>query len=240
MVNLNQDALNRLRTRGINFSRTGSYPFIHPDISLEPPIVAQGEVFFDGVLKIGAFSGIYGGRLRHISIGRYCSIAPGFECGWDDHPSEWLTSSMLGYVPNIHGWRDFAKAPDEPLPRFASLRGVTELGNDVWIGQGAFVRSGVKIGHGAIVGARAVVTRDVPPYAVVVGQPAKILKYRFPEPLIQRMLEVQWWRYNLYEIPKMLLPDPNASLDHIQKQVEAGVLTEYKPTVVNSEDIKAL
>src|SRR5690606_3523018 len=70
------------------------------------------------------------------------------------------------------------------------------LGNDVWLGAQVFVRDGVVIGDGAIVAAGAVVTADVPPYAIVGGVPAKVLRYRFPEDIIRRLLAVQWWHWD--------------------------------------------
>jgi serine acetyltransferase len=67
------------------------------------------------------------------------------------------------------------------------------IGNDVWVGAGAVILPGIKIGHGAIIGAGAVVTKDVPDYAIVTGVPAKILRYRFDEAIIDRLLKLQWW-----------------------------------------------
>ncbi len=67
------------------------------------------------------------------------------------------------------------------------------IGSDVWIGTDAFLMPGIKIGDGAIVGARAVVTKDVPPYAIAGGNPAKILKYRFPQDMISELLKIKWW-----------------------------------------------
>jgi len=240
MLYFNQATLQQLRSRGISFSRAATYPFAHPDISLEPPFVVQGEVFLDGILKIGAFTGVYGGRLRHVSIGRYCSIAPGLDCGWDDHPSDWLTSSMMGYVPDIHGWRTFLGVPEEKLPAYNSLRGCTVIGNDVWIGQGVFLRAGVTIGDGAIIGARSVVTHDVPPYSVVVGQPARIIKSRFSDELIKRMMAVRWWRYNLFDLPKDLIAKPEEALDYLERNIELGALKEYLPSVIGSQELSAI
>ncbi len=70
----------------------------------------------------------------------------------------------------------------------------TEIGPDVWIGQGAFIKAGVTIGAGAIIGARATVLRDVPPYGIVVGTPGRVLRLRFPEATVERLLALRWWR----------------------------------------------
>ena len=82
------------------------------------------------------------------------------------------------------------------------MPGIT-IGNDVWIGDGAFIKNGVTIGDGAIIGARAVVTKDIPPYAIVVGVPAKILKYRFSEQIIDRLLNTKWWNLDDSIIKKL-------------------------------------
>lgn len=76
----------------------------------------------------------------------------------------------------------------------------TVIGHDVWIGRKAIIMPGVKVGNGAIVGAGAVVTKDVPDYAIVAGVPAKIIKYRFPDLIIQELLSVKWWQYGLWDL----------------------------------------
>lgn len=69
------------------------------------------------------------------------------------------------------------------------------IGNDVWIGEAVFINDGVKIGSGAVIGAHSVVTKDIPPYAIVAGAPAKILRYRFDEETIKHLLESRWWEW---------------------------------------------
>lgn len=67
------------------------------------------------------------------------------------------------------------------------------VGNDVWIGRGAFIKNGLTLGDGCVIGARSVVTKDVPPYAIVAGNPARIIRYRFDEQTISKLLEIKWW-----------------------------------------------
>ena len=101
----------------------------------------------------------------------------------------------------------------------------------MWIGAGAFIKRGVTVGHGAVVAAHAVVTKDVPPYAIVVGLPAKVVKYRFATAVIDRLLRFQWWRYNLaphkgsldfYDIPK--------ALDQLEELRNEGRLKHLVPS----------
>jgi acetyltransferase-like isoleucine patch superfamily enzyme len=76
------------------------------------------------------------------------------------------------------------------------------IGHDVWIGHGAIIMPGVTIGHGAIVGSGAVVTKNIPPYAIAVGVPAKVIKYRFDEPTIQALLSIEWWNWDRATLEK--------------------------------------
>jgi len=79
-------------------------------------------------------------------------------------------------------------------------KGSVVIGNDCWIGTEVMILSGVNIGHGAVIGARAVVSKDVPPYAVVVGNPARVVKFRFAEDIIERLLTLQWWDWSADKI----------------------------------------
>lgn len=128
-------------------------------------------------------------RLSSTDIGRFCSIAPFCVIGplshplnrLSSHPAFYLRDERLGYV-----------FVDESGDESADVR--TRLGNDVWVGVGAFVRRGVTIADGAVVGAGAVVTKDVPPYAVVGGAPARLIRYRFDPSTIRKLLRLQWWK----------------------------------------------
>ncbi|MBS7669878.1 CatB-related O-acetyltransferase [Croceicoccus sp. 1NDH52] len=93
------------------------------------------------------------------------------------------------------------------------------IGNDVWIGEGAFISLGVKIGDGAVIAARAVVTRDVPPFAIVGGTPAKVLRYRFPPETIALLLKSEWWRYDL----RSLKLDYSKPAECAKKVIEADL-----------------
>lgn len=121
-----------------------------------------------------------------LTIGRYCSIAQDvtFVIG-GEHAKDWVTTYPFGAV-----WPETSH-----LPHPVNTKGDTVVGNDVWIGTEALILSGVYIGDGAIIGAGSVVTKDVPPYAVVGGTPAKIIRYRVPEHLIPKLLKISWWNW---------------------------------------------
>jgi len=116
-----------------------------------------------------------------VYIGKYCSIANRviMDCGMQLHTNR-VTTSALNFHFNGTLVDGFSK-------------GDIHIGNDVWVGEGVLIMSGVRIADGAVVAARAVVTKDVPPYAVVGGVPARVLKYRFQPEVIQRLLKLKWW-----------------------------------------------
>lgn len=127
----------------------------------------------------------YKGDKNKVVIGSYCSIADDvtiFVGG--NHRTDWLTTCPIRYMYNLVG---------EPEEGVVSSKGDVIIGSDVWIGYGATILSGVEIGHGAVVGARAVVAKPVPPYAIVVGNPARVAGKRFSDDQIKRFLEIKWW-----------------------------------------------
>jgi acetyltransferase-like isoleucine patch superfamily enzyme len=177
-----------------------------------------------GLIKFGA--GSYGRPVVHywdlnttVTIGRYCSIAKGVEFLLGGEHGAHYTSTFP-FTEFLH--RTNLKIKDSILSSSLSEESVTEhpltkgdiiVGNDVWIGQNALILSGVNIGNGAIVGAGAVVASDVPDYAIVVGNPAKVIRFRFNEKEIERLNEIQWWNWpesEIWEHNRVLMSEPKA------------------------------
>jgi len=133
-------------------------------------------------------------------IGKFCAIAEGarFIMNGANH----AMSGFSTYPFNIfgHGWEEGF----DPATWQAENRGDTVIGNDVWIGMEAVVMPGIAIGHGAIVAAKAVVTHYVPPYAIVAGNPAKVVKMRFDEATVARLIEAAWWDWPADRISRNL------------------------------------
>lgn len=129
----------------------------------------------------------------NITIGRYCSIARTARFVTHNHPGEFLSTHGFFFNPTL-GFCDQWYVDISPL----------SIGNDVWVGEYAVVLPRVKtIGHGAIIAAGAIVTRDIPPYAVAVGNPARVVRYRFSEDVIDSLLKSEWWDKEPCELKSM-------------------------------------
>lgn len=203
--------------------------------SFELPLAANALFAPMNLVHIGAFTGIYGGKIGHCQIGRYCSIAPGVDIASDQHPTEWLSSSMVQYVSNLHGWGEWLTqagyAYESSEKSFNSNESVS-IGNDVWIGQGVFIKSGVKIGNGAVVAAHSVVVSDIPAYAVCAGVPAKVKRMRFDDGVVEDMNRIAWWQYNIAGIKGIDFSDVKSALARIEEDVLSGKLTPFIPKKV--------
>ena len=231
-----------LRAAGIGLPMVGK-TVIHKASSFEPPCYVQ-RVTPHTKVEVGAFCSI-ASSIGSVSFGRYCAVGPDVTFGPNEHPTDWLTVSRLTHVQGVNGWAKFLY-PDDPSAAEAKIEWFktacphTNIGNDVWIGQGAFIKAGVTIGDGAVVAARSVVTQDVPPYSIVAGTPAKVKRLRFHEALVERLMASQWWRYNLYDFDGLKYSDVAGSLDKIEEQAASGRVGPYEPSKVTAEDIVAL
>lgn len=141
----------------------------------------------------GAYS--YTGQfcfIQNAKIGKFSNIAACVRIGPTDHPMERASQHHFTYRGKMYGFDD---KDDEEFFSHRYSR-ITTIGHDTWIGHGAIILPDLKVGNGAIIGSGAVVTKDVPPYAIVVGVPAKIVRYRFDEEIINKLEEIKWWDWN--------------------------------------------
>ncbi len=197
-----------------------------------------------GEFKIGAFSYAVTGHFARVSIGRYCSIGEQVQVGRSNHPLKGGSTSPFFYAREtlFAIGRDFEAAADyhaykAPLRRFPFEHpGMITIGNDVWIGHGAFVRPGVTIGDGAVIGAMSVVTKDVPPYAIVAGNPATVRRMRLSSSLAAQMLELAWWRFAPWQLADVDFTSPEATIDGLRSI--NNTLTPYEPELVRMKDLE--
>ena len=147
-------------------------------------------------VKMGRYSymGFYN-SICDTTIGSFCSIASYCAIGGGRHPLDAVSTSPVFYAGHNSMKINFSNIPE---PENVGV----EIGNDVWIGEAAFINDGVKVGTGAVIGAHSVVMKDVPPYAIVAGAPAKVLRYRFDEETIKHLLESRWWEWSDDELAK--------------------------------------
>jgi len=171
------------------------------------------------------------------------SYAPGFDVFWESEPCTMRVGSyvsiasdvkvMLGQEHHVE-WATtypFQVHPAEwpelrHLSGHPATRGDIIVGNDVWIGHGAQLRSGISIGDGAVIGMGAIVTRDVPPYAVVAGVPARVMRFRFPQPTVDWLLRLQWWNLSPVVVRRLapLLCQPLDSAQQLRIERELVAL----------------
>ena len=136
--------------------------------------------------KIGRYSYIYESSVAHADIGAFCSIASGCTIGGGSHPTDWVSSSPVFYKGRNVLYKNFSQNEYSEYKR-------TVIGNDVWIGNGCLIKGGVTIGDGAVIGMGSVVTHDVPPYEIWAGNPARLIRKRFDDETIKKLIELKWW-----------------------------------------------
>ncbi|QUC06111.1 CatB-related O-acetyltransferase [Aggregatibacter sp. oral taxon 513] len=156
--------------------------------------------------EIGDYSYLHKGMFKNTKIGRYCSIATGVKIGLDNHPINWLSTHPFQYADSYTNF----------LPKR------THIGNDVWLGADVIILSGLTIGDGAIIGAGSVVTKDIPPYAIAVGAPAKVIKYRFEQDIISKLLKLKWWELGYQDLQNVDFDNIYTAIEQI-KRIKQGI-----------------
>lgn len=138
--------------------------------------------------------------IQNAKVGKFCSIANDVFVGLGKHPLDFFSTSPLFYR-RINTFSISLIEQDIPFEEYKPII----IGNDVWIGARSIILDGVTIGHGAVIAANSVITKDVPPYAIVGGTPGKIIKYRFTPEKIENMVQLNWWDWSLERITKEMI-----------------------------------
>ncbi|MFW5501511.1 MULTISPECIES: CatB-related O-acetyltransferase [unclassified Maridesulfovibrio] len=167
---------------------------------------SRPDNFFENILYHFDFIG------DKLIIGRYCAIAR--NVSFIMNGASHATGGFSTYPFFIFGsgWKDAT-----PPAEHTSYKGDTVIGSDVWIGYDATIMPGVNIGHGSIIGAKSVVTKDVPPYSIVAGNPARVVRMRFDENTIAALLDAQWWEWEPEKVTRNLPAIIGSDMEHLQK-----------------------
>lgn len=142
-----------------------------------------------------SYAGAYD-MLMHTNIGKFCAISWGVTIGPSEHDFSRITNHDFLYNET------YGIKIDGKVEAYDRFKKTSKVGNDVWVGANSTILRGVIIGDGAVIGANSIVTKDVPPYAIVAGNPAKIIKFRFDELEIKNLLELKWWEFPIEIIEK--------------------------------------
>lgn len=235
-------------------NRLQSYRFNHR-FSVEGPSALYGGPFAPnawtgagGLCALGACSYSHSPLPEGMRVGRYCSI--GRELKFLDfaHPTEWISSSVAFFRPkDVASVSPLAHLADQSGkyldPHFERRefdpklgRSYPVVGHDVWIGERVTLGMGIRIGTGAVIAAGSIVTRDVPPYAVVAGVPAKIKRLRFHEDTVARLLASKWWRCHFAALNTMDITRPEVFLEEMERGKVSGQLKEWQPSGLTLPD----
>lgn len=214
------------------FENSGSEPaYLHGIIRLNAGarIIAsrlQGPVFLNRLSQIGpeVVVGKYFGMnencfVARATVGAYCAIGARTAINPFNHPVDWLSTNEFQYHPRSFDWVPEYNA-FERLERTPDMFQHVRIGNDVWTGHNVNILAGVSVGDGAVIGAGSVVTKDVPPYAIVAGVPAEVRRLRFAEGTIERLLRLKWWDLELCELSGLPFRDVERCLDLIEEMRE--------------------
>lgn len=192
-----------LENAGVN-----GFPSIELPFRFEAPVGLTGvQVLAD--VQVGRHSYMTGGMIRQsVTIGRYCSIGRNVLIAAADHPLDGLTTHPISWQA-----RSRPRRPDQSVRQPRHPR--TILGHDVWVGDNVVILAGVHIGTGCAIGANAVVTRDVPPYTIVGGVPARVIRPRFSEDIIAGLLATEWWTLPTEALKALDMNDVEACIREI-------------------------
>lgn len=186
--------------------------------------------------QMGAFSYSWSKLPINTQIGRYCSIAAEVRVMGLRHPHEWVTTSATTYDQNFVIYQKYlsdtkTEQHARRLPKVHSHGLIIE--HDVWIGARVLLKPNIRIGTGAVIAANSVVTKDVPPYAIVGGNPAKIIKYRFDKDQIEKLLKLEWWNYSFTDFQQLDITNIDDFIEQFAHQSGSYQILEFNKLILN-------
>ena len=214
--------------------------------------VSIGRGFYDvGFIGAGTFINIHRVYKPTIPcmidakrIGRFCSISNNVFIGFPEHSTSFISPHPLfrydassnwleGWFPKRHDiWEK--KIKEKNLESYERKRMLPVIGNDVWIGNGVRILNGVTIGDGVSIAAGAVVTKDVPPYSIVGGVPAKIIRYKFQPKVIERLEDVKWWDYGPDILRGLSIDHPEAMIEELEDRASSASKWKAQTVIIDA------
>lgn len=228
-----ENLYNKFTDNNILFTTSGIKRDIKKFNYIPGVVVEENSAFLSGnnVCKMGYGSYTLSPLDKRVTVGRFSSISRNVKIMGGSHPIERFSTSSATYDSNFKIFDDFSKSASfvqKPLPK-KNVDVSVQIGNDVWVGADVVFSRNVKIGHGAIVAAGSLVTKDVEPYSIVGGVPAKKIRYRFSYGQIKELLHLEWWNY---DISKLNL-DAEINIDdfiaRIKTEIDNGTIKKLEP-----------
>lgn len=202
-----------------------------------------GSVELYREFEVGAYTYMHNGSLFNTSIGRFCSIGKRLVTLQPNHPIDWVSTHPFQYQAletifnSLKGVNNYHYAKFEKKPPHKKVGCV--IGNDVWIGSDVTILNGLSIGDGAIIGAGSVVTKNIDPYAIVAGNPARVIKYRFEKDVVREFLEIKWWLYTLETLSELPFNDPLTFIKEFKEKKASNMLVLNIPAVITDATISS-
>jgi acetyltransferase-like isoleucine patch superfamily enzyme len=217
----------------------------------EPPCGLK-LMFTQHNFRLGAFSYGVSGFFSEVKIGRYCSFGEDVQIGRGAHPVSWMSTSPFFYAyqgqmlsvgsqfEDSEAYKSYKPTPPKQIP-VKNSRTIndylepTTIGNDVWIGHGAFIQPGITIGNGAVVAGGAVVTKDVPPYTIVGGNQATVIRPRFALQQAAALQQLAWWRFAPWQLEGITFSDVDAAIEQLAEKTPR--LLPYSPRPIQVTEL---
>lgn len=194
----------------------------------------------DSLYSVGSFSYCMSSLPASVSIGRYCSVATGVRVLGPRHPYERISTSLFTYDRKFFEIHSDLNESDDfaPIPYKGTGKYGIKIGNDVWIGEGVTIAGSLTIGDGAVIAGNSHVVKDVPPYSIVGGNPARVIRMRFDsDELIAELQDLQWWKYKFYDFGGFNTEEPAEFVKQLREKIRTESLLPYSPTPITNDTL---